>query len=149
MYTHNCSIRVASYRNRSTGSAVYVYAVLPPGPPLRKEGASTTTLVFLIDDIFAGEFTSSPVPNYMYHTLVYANPSLPLGPHKITILNGKPNGTDSLFILDRIIYRYYSSLLIRSWSYISLSATVSLLTMSKMVARRLRVVPSRQEQSLA
>lgn len=106
---------VTLHQNCEIGSAVYVYAVLPPATGTK---ASTAAITFYIDGVLVDEFSHISGPDYVYNVLVYANSSLSLGSHTITIVNGKPAGENSLFILDSIVYRYLSILpLYRSCLY--------------------------------
>ncbi|KZV89136.1 hypothetical protein EXIGLDRAFT_838695, partial [Exidia glandulosa HHB12029] len=92
-----------------SGSAVYVYAVLPNAVP----GNSATHLAFHIDRSLVGTFirqpnTSSSAPAYVYNQLVYANVSLGGGvdsgvERNFLIVNG--GGADaSLFLFDYAMY---------------------------------------------
>ncbi|KAF9463809.1 hypothetical protein BDZ94DRAFT_590812 [Collybia nuda] len=83
------------------GSAVYVYAVLPPATGTKAPSAAIT---FYIDGVLVDEFSHSSGLDYVYDFLVYANSSLSFDSHEIRIVNGKVDGVVSLFILDRIVY---------------------------------------------
>jgi len=61
---------------------------------------------FYIDDVLVGtlvKYGDSPDP-YEYEVPVYVNKTLPSGQHKFTLANGHKDGTESLVLLDKIIY---------------------------------------------
>lgn len=88
-----------------TGSAVYVYAVLTPSFDLGTLNPPAD-ISFHIDGMLVGRFSSPSPPAYVYNALVYANSSLSLDLHTISIINGEQNVIHSLFMLDKIMYRY-------------------------------------------
>lgn len=100
-----------------TGSAVYVYAVLTPPFDLGSLNPPAD-ISFHIDDVLVDRFSSPSPPAYVYNALVYANSSLSHDLHTISIINGEQNLVRSLFMLDKIVYRYlphYDLSLPSSW----------------------------------
>ncbi|KAF9463797.1 hypothetical protein BDZ94DRAFT_1163339 [Collybia nuda] len=97
----NALNKTQSATARFNGNAVYVYGVLPP-----TIGIPTANVEFFIDGVLVDQFGQPNVSasDFVYDFLFYANSSLPPGAHEIKIINGKPNGPDSMFILDRIVY---------------------------------------------
>jgi len=87
---------------RFNGSAVYVYTALSRFP----NGNSDMT--FYLDGVVVGHFTQAPVGSagFDYTVPVYTNPSIPPGPHTLTIQNGHQDGLESILILDSIVYTY-------------------------------------------
>ncbi|KAJ7923044.1 hypothetical protein B0H13DRAFT_2185293 [Mycena leptocephala] len=80
------------------GSAVYVFCAL--------DGNIDAT--FYLDGVQVGTLLRTAVEpaGYEYNVPVYANPSIPQGQHTLVMQNGRPNGIQSLMILDSIVYTY-------------------------------------------
>jgi hypothetical protein len=80
------------------GSAVYVFCAL--------DGNIDAT--FYLDGVQVGTLLRTAVEpaGYEYNVPVYTNPSIPPGQHTLVVQNGRPNGIQSLMILDSIVYTY-------------------------------------------
>ncbi|KAK7457019.1 hypothetical protein VKT23_010322 [Stygiomarasmius scandens] len=104
---NNFTNQVLSASVTFNGSAVYVYCVLArnaSSPPLN----GNSDMSFYIDDVLVGtlvKYADSSDP-YEYQVPVYVNESLPPGSHNFTLVNGHVNGTESLVLLDRIVYSF-------------------------------------------
>ena len=63
---------------------------------------------FLIDYEPAGSFARAPQGGVLfdYNVLVFANDTLPLANHTLTIQNGHVGGPKSLVLLDYVVYSY-------------------------------------------
>ncbi|RDX56297.1 hypothetical protein OH76DRAFT_1318572, partial [Lentinus brumalis] len=85
------------------GVAVYVYCVVTHS---FKSPVGNSDMSFFIDGNLVGNFVQPPTGDttYEYNVPVYANDSLPPGTHTIAIVNGVPNGNQSLTLLDYIVY---------------------------------------------
>ncbi|KAF9454926.1 hypothetical protein P691DRAFT_691072 [Macrolepiota fuliginosa MF-IS2] len=91
------------------GSAVYVYCILS----LSESSDSTTNsdMLFKIDEEEPGFFSlesqgaTSGGSAFAYNVLVYANSSLLMDNHTLTIQNGRgPGGTKALMMLDYVVF---------------------------------------------
>ncbi|KAJ6519372.1 hypothetical protein C8R45DRAFT_918412 [Mycena sanguinolenta] len=82
------------------GSAVYVYCALSRSPNANSD------MTFFLDGVVVGQFIKTSVGSagFDYSVLVYANSSIPSGPHTLTLQNGQQNGVESVMILDSIVY---------------------------------------------
>ncbi|THU86360.1 hypothetical protein K435DRAFT_683821 [Dendrothele bispora CBS 962.96] len=92
------------------GSAIYVFCVLAKTIPSILDGDSDMT--FYIDGVQVGTFVQSgddTPTSYQYQVPVYQNEALTPGLHNFTLANGHINGTESLVLLDRIVYTYVVS----------------------------------------
>ncbi|KAI0719137.1 hypothetical protein C8T65DRAFT_523365, partial [Cerioporus squamosus] len=85
------------------GVAVYVYCVVTHS---FKSPVGNSDMSFFIDGNLVGQFVQPPTGDttYEYNVPVYVNESLPPGSHTIAIVNGVPNGNQSLTLLDYIVY---------------------------------------------
>ncbi|KAK7457018.1 hypothetical protein VKT23_010321 [Stygiomarasmius scandens] len=89
------------------GSAIYVFGVLARSSSSpRVNGNSDMT--FYIDNVVVGTLVKSgDSPNpFEYQVPIYVNESLSSGPHNFTLANGHVNGTESLVLLDKIVYSF-------------------------------------------
>ncbi|KAL0955662.1 hypothetical protein HGRIS_001889 [Hohenbuehelia grisea] len=86
-----------------SGTAVYVFCVV--------DILGSTDISFYIDGAAVGSFVQKAGESsqrYQYNTSVYANSSLPDGPHTLTIQNGRIGGGVVSILLDYVVYRYVS-----------------------------------------
>ncbi|PSR73092.1 hypothetical protein PHLCEN_2v11039 [Hermanssonia centrifuga] len=99
---------IATYRNQhdglDPGSAIYAFGILSHSSvnDFREEN-----LLFYLDGEPCGAYEQSPVrgdPAYSYNINLYANDSIPHGPHNFTIQNGQQAGSSSLILLDYYVY---------------------------------------------
>ena len=86
---------------RIAGIGVSVYCII----------AEPVDLLFTLDGEFAGSYTHAPdePTTYEYGVAVYVNNALSPGQHTIEIQNGRPDGAQSLALLDSIVYMYVFS----------------------------------------
>ncbi|KAH8806927.1 hypothetical protein DL96DRAFT_1473951, partial [Flagelloscypha sp. PMI_526] len=84
------------------GSAVYVYFILPQTSTFPIGDISCS---FSIDSAKTGEFTRTApgTTGYLFDQLVFSK-SLSAGQHTLSIVNDAHSGTDSVMIIDRVVY---------------------------------------------
>ncbi|KAL0955663.1 hypothetical protein HGRIS_001889 [Hohenbuehelia grisea] len=84
-----------------SGTAVYVFCVV--------DILGSTDISFYIDGAAVGSFVQKAGESsqrYQYNTSVYANSSLPDGPHTLTIQNGRIGGGVVSILLDYVVYSH-------------------------------------------
>lgn len=71
-------------------------------------GSAKNNMIFKIDSEEVGTFNLQMVESggdaFIYNFLVYANSSMRMDSHTLTIQNGRPGGPASLMMLDYIVY---------------------------------------------
>ena len=99
------NLRSLTYPHSCAGVAVYVYCVVTHS---FNSPVGNSDMSFFIDGNLVGNFVQPPTGDttYQYNVPVYVNESLPSGPHTIAIVNGHPDGNQSLTLLDSIVYTY-------------------------------------------
>ena len=90
-----------------TGSAVYVFNILPNALPNQTD--TYAHISFSIDGEDPATFvhTSDRSPTILYNHLVYYNAELPHGPH--TLVMAAAGSTSSLILFDYLLYTTYSN----------------------------------------
>jgi hypothetical protein len=65
-------------------------------------------MTFYLDGVVVGSFQQFAIGSagFDYHVPVYANTAVTPGPHTFTVQNGRQGGSNSLMILDSIVYSY-------------------------------------------
>lgn len=87
----------------STGSAVYVFALIPLGTAPANSTPTHMNLTYTLDNQPAGSFThngTSSASGFLPSTAVFSSSGLGEGPHTLTM----HVGPDSVFLLDYIKY---------------------------------------------
>lgn len=89
--------------NLHKGVAVYVFCIVTHS---FQDPVGDSLMHFYIDGELVGEFNEPATGDdtYEYNKLVYFNLSLSSGMHTIELVNGVPNGSPTLTLLDYIVY---------------------------------------------
>lgn len=94
-----------STRLYATGSALYVYVILAPDSAHAGLTADSN-MFFTLDGKSVGAFSlnASSYNDYQYNYAAYSNPSIGNGDHTFILQNGQEGATNSLILLDYMVY---------------------------------------------